>query len=153
MLGRLHQRQRSSRADTQRDLGMLPCCLCNGCRIIIQTVVHIHSGCLLLQFPEMLRCADRPNIFQRIVYRFATQNSNFLVNFRIPHMQPHQKAVQLGFRQGLRSHTAQRILRSDDQMGLWQGIGLSLDRNISFFHRLQQRRLRLAGSPVDLVRQ
>ncbi len=68
-------------------------------------------------------------------------------------MQPHQKAVQLGFRQGLRSHTAQRILRSDDQMGLWQGIGLSLDRNISFFHRLQQRRLRLAGSPVDLVRQ
>ena len=140
-------------------LGLTPSVTWGCSRVALQWMPHNningrpHTQRLpVAKFLEMLRCADWPNIFQRIVYRFATQNSNFLVNFRIPHMQPHQKAVQLGFRQGLRSHTAQRILRSDDQMGLWQGIGLS--STVTFLlPSPQQRRLGLAGGPVDLVRQ
>ena len=68
-------------------------------------------------------------------------------------MQPHQKAVQLRFRQGLRAHTAQRVLGGNDQMRAGQGIGLALYSDVAFFHCLQQSCLCLAGGAVDLVRE
>ena len=54
-------------------------------------------------------------------------------------MEPHQKAIQLRFRERLGSHTAQGILCGDDKMGLRQRICFALDCNVPLFHSLQKR--------------
>ena len=46
-----------------------------------------------------------------------------------------------------------RILRSDHQKRLRQFIRLRIHCNLTFIHRLEQRRLRLRSSAIDFVRQ
>ncbi len=46
-----------------------------------------------------------------------------------------------------------RILRGDDQEGLWQRKSAAIDRHLRFVHRFQQGRLRAGRGAIDLIGQ
>ncbi len=71
----------------------------------------------------------------------------------IPDPQPHQKPVQLRFRQRIRPMMIGRILRRDHHERLRQRQRPPFHCHLLFVHRLEQRRLRLRRRAIDLVGQ
>ncbi|MCY1366733.1 hypothetical protein D9M68_419250 [compost metagenome] len=65
----------------------------------------------------------------------------------------HQEAVELRLGQREGAELVLRVLRGDHEEGRGQGAGLALDRDLLFFHRLEQRALGLGAGAVDLVGQ
>ena len=81
------------------------------------------------------------------------QDLHLALKIRVADGQPHQKAVQLGVGQKLGSRRAYMVFRGDDQKRRGQRMNLPVHRHLPLLHRLQQRRLGLAGGTVDLVSQ
>src|SRR5206468_2673039 len=68
-------------------------------------------------------------------------------------LDPHEKTVQLRFRQWKGAHGSLRILRCDYKKRLGQLVGHAVDRDVVFFHRFQKRALCFWRRPVYLVDQ
>ena len=64
-----------------------------------------------------------------------------------------QEAVELGLGQRVGAFVLDRVLGGRHQERAGQLSGDPVDRDLPLLHRLQQRRLRLGGRPVDLVGQ
>ena len=70
---------------------------------------------------------------------------------RIRRLDFDHKTVELRFGKRIGAFVLDRVLRRAEQKRLRQRIGNPVDRDAPFFHRLEQRRLRLRGRAVDLV--
>ena len=81
------------------------------------------------------------------------QNLSLCFPIRIADPDAHQKAVQLAFRKRIGAVMLHRVLRGHHHERLLQRIGVTLNGHLHFVHGLEQRRLRLRRSSVDLVRQ
>ena len=57
------------------------------------------------------------------------------------------------FGQGVRAFLFDRVLCGEDEERLGQRVPLAADRHLTLLHRLQERRLRLWGRAIDLVRE
>ena len=60
---------------------------------------------------------------------------------------------RLRFGQGVRAFLFDRVLCGEDEERLGQRVPLAADRHLTLLHRLQERRLRLWGRAIDLVRE
>ena len=72
---------------------------------------------------------------------------------RVADAQPHQKTVELRFRQRIGAVMFHRVLRGDHHERLRQRVRLAVDADLAFVHGFEQRRLRLRRGAIDLVGQ
>ena len=120
-------------------------------RIGIDFVGHMDLLRRLDQGLELFNIRHRLDAVQRVGVVAVLHDGDLALDVRIAHVQPNQEAVQLGVGQRLGPGGAHRVLRRQDDKRHRQRPGQAIDRHLPFFHRLQQRRLRLAGGPVDLI--
>ena len=71
----------------------------------------------------------------------------------IPDRDPYQESIELALGQRERSFVLDRILGGDHEERTRQGSRDSLDRHLSFLHRLEESRLCLRRGTIDLVGQ
>ena len=69
----------------------------------------------------------------------------------ISQAQSQHEPVELGLGQGERAFVFDRVLRGDDQEGIWHRVRRAVDRGLTLFHALEQARLGLRRGTVDLV--
>ena len=79
------------------------------------------------------------------------QHAPFGIEIGIEHVDLHDKAVELGFRQGISTFLLQRVLGGENVERLGQVITLTGNRHMALLHRLQQGRLGARAGPVDLI--
>ena len=70
---------------------------------------------------------------------------------RVADQDPEQEAVELGLGEWVRPLVLDRVLGRDDDERARQRVPHPVDRDLTLLHRLEERRLDLRGSPVDLV--
>ena len=73
------------------------------------------------------------------------------VRVRVTDAHAHQEPVELGLREGVRAFVLDRVLRRDDHERTLERIRVSVERDLTFLHRLEEGRLRLRRCTVDLV--
>jgi hypothetical protein len=83
----------------------------------------------------------------------AEQQLAFHQRRRVTEPHPHQKPIELRFRQRERAHLILRILRGDHEERLGQRHRLPIERDLMLFHGLEQRALRLRRGAIDFVGQ
>ena len=69
----------------------------------------------------------------------------------VAHADADEEAVKLGIGEHRRTGRAHRVLCSEDDKRVWQGIRLAVHRDLVLLHGLQQRGLRLAGGTVNFI--
>ena len=145
--------QRTARAEAQLDHRVVARRLGQLRHIFIDRRLHFHGCCLLFKVFQILRRDDRVDAVQWIFCMPLLQNTHLTAKIRIAYRQLYQKAVQLRIRQQLCARGARRVLRGQHNEGGRQRVRLPVDADVSFLHRLEQRGLRLARRPVDLISQ
>ena len=90
---------------------------------------------------------------QNLVRTFSPEQLALGTPVRISETDTHEKAVKLGFGQGIGSRLFQRILGGDDEKGIFQRPGLAFNRNLTLFHCFQKCALGFGRGAVDLVSQ
>jgi len=80
-----------------------------------------------------------------------TEDRHFFHLGRILHHDLEQETVELRFGQPISSFLLHGVLRGQHHEGLCHRIGLAIHGGLSFFHDLQQGRLRFGRSTVDLI--
>src|SRR5205823_13765030 len=93
----------------------------------------------------------RLEVLERVLRPAGAEQLLLVRRVRIADRQLHQEAVELRFRQRVRTDVLDRVLRRDDEERIGQRQAVLLDRDHPLAHRLEQRRLRLRRGPVDLV--
>ena len=129
-----------------------------GCRhqgddIGVQRIVYPDIRHHAPDIPQSIGRKHTADASQRVVRLACPDDADFLGGSRISHTQFDGKAVKLSLRQGVSSDVPGRVLRRNDHKWIRHRHGLSVYRDLSFLHRLQQCRLRFGRSAVDLVRE
>ena len=62
-----------------------------------------------------------------------------------------EEAVELGLGEGEGSGGGGVVLGGDDEEGLGESVGLSVDCDLAFVHRFEERGLGAGGGSVDLI--
>ena len=83
----------------------------------------------------------------------AADDLGLLAGRRVVHEDLHQEAIPLGLGQGVHALVLDGVLGGHDEERLGDGERLSADGDLVLGHDLEQRRLHLGRSPVDLVGQ
>ena len=81
----------------------------------------------------------------------ASEHLLLLLHGRVAHDELEQESVELRFGQRIGALVLHRILRGHDDERIGEHVRPPVDRHLPLLHRLEQRRLRLRGSAVDLV--
>src|SRR5437764_14954760 len=81
------------------------------------------------------------------------KNSDFLLRFRIGHVDLHQKTVELRFRQWIGAFKFNRVLGSEHSKEFRKTIGSAINADLAFFHGLKQGRLGAWRHAVNFVAQ
>ena len=110
-------------------------------------------GGLALPAPQVRRGGHGPELVQGLPSAHALEQQALHLRFRVAEADAHEKAVELGFRQGKGSHLVRRVLRGDDEEGIGQGAGLALGGDLALLHGFEQCALGLGRGAVDLVGQ
>src|SRR5262249_51195856 len=105
----------------------------------------------LLATQHFIRRRRGGQLFDRVYVLNPLEHVVFFVERRIAEAKADQEAVELRFGQRERSLVVDRILRGDDEERRLEGVGLAVDRDAAFGHRLQQSRLRARRGPVNLI--
>ena len=109
------------------------------------------------QFPARLlyrfRGNDRAERLRLPVLAAPFEYLNALFSRRIAHRRLDKKSVELSFRQRIRAHILDRILRCDHHKRLVQKICPAVDGCLPFLHAFKKTRLRFRSRAVNLVRQ
>jgi hypothetical protein len=107
----------------------------------------------LLQLTQALGGGNRLQRFDQVAPIDAAQQLALGGSRRIAKVHAHQESIQLRLRQRKCADLILWILRGDDEEWLGQRHRLAVERDLVFFHRLEQRALRLGRGAVDFVRQ
>ena len=83
----------------------------------------------------------------------AGQQAALRLRIGITHLDAHQEAVELRFRQRKGADLVCGVLRGDDEERHGQRARRAFYGHLLFLHRLEQRALRLGRGAIDLVRQ
>ncbi|PQM46867.1 hypothetical protein C1Y40_02955 [Mycobacterium talmoniae] len=81
----------------------------------------------------------------------APQHRRLVAFGQIPQFQPDREPVQLGLGQRVGALVLDRVVGRQHDERRWQPVGLAVDADLAFGHRLQQGRLGLRRGPVDFV--
>jgi hypothetical protein len=103
--------------------------------------------------PHDVRVDHRAEVLDGELHGVVEHHFELRVAAHVAHRQLEQEPVELGLGQRERAGQLHRVLRGQHQERAGQVAGDTVDRHPPLGHGLQQRRLRLRGGPVDLVRQ
>ncbi len=112
-------------------------------QIVEQRVGNMHRCDALLFGDQFCGRQARLQLRDHVAPFHAAQQLAFRRRVRVAEFDAHQEAVELRFRQRKGADLVGRILRRDDEERLGQHPRLALDRDLAFFHRLQQSALAL----------
>ena len=84
---------------------------------------------------------------------WVSRISQLALGGRVAHRDAHEEPVELRLGQRVGALVLDRVLGGDHHERAGQLVGRAVDRDLRLGHRLEQRRLRLRGGPVDLVGQ
>ena len=76
---------------------------------------------------------------------------DFVVHVGVAEQDFHHEAVELRLGHRVGALLLDRILGSQDEEGIWQGVGVAAGRELAFFHGLEQGTLGLRRGAIDLV--
>jgi len=138
-------------ADAERQLFALARAVDDFESVIVQAGVHLDVRDGVLHGENIANIGDGIERFERIIANTLAQNFLFRFVRGITHLNAHQKAVELRFRQWVGAVMLDRVLRGDDEKGLRQRQGFAVDGDLRFVHGFEKSGLRARGSAVDLV--
>ena len=121
-------------------------------RVRINVIGHGHPPHELL-LPDNILAVQELGQLRQLVTRRRSRDPDFFLLGGIIQLDQEHEAVQLGFRQRIRSFLFDRILRGQHQEGRLQSERLAHHRDLLLLHRFQHGGLRLRRSAVDLVGQ
>ena len=145
------QGDRGSRAPAEAQLLMVAGEMHNLQQVFPHLLVDMHSPHRLLAGDELVGADHRLQSIDRMLAFQHAEHLQLVIERRVAQCEPHQEAIELGFRQRKRALVVDGVLGGDHQKGPRQLAGFAVDRHSAFRHRLQQRRLRAGRGPVDLV--
>ena len=98
-------------------------------------------------------CADDdlPQRLDRVDALLRIEHGDLVLRFGIAQPHAQQEAIELRFGQREGAFVLDRVLRGHHQKRLVELVRLAVDGDLPFFHRFQQRGLRLGRGPIDLV--
>ena len=121
--------------------------------VFYQLFFDVNRGGLILHGNELLPGQDLPDRLQRVDTLPREHHAAFVRRFRIADGQPDRKTIHLRVRQQLRTGSACRVLRGEDDKRLRDRMTDAVDGDLPFLHGLEQRGLRAGRRPVELVRE
>jgi len=121
-------------------------------RVLHDVLAHSDARDELLHIEENLRVEELARLGGLASGRRGEDALLFLKR-RIVDLDVEHEAVELRFRERIRSLLVDRVLRRDDEERLRKRPRLVSDRDLALLHRLKERRLRLRRRAVDFVRE
>jgi hypothetical protein len=100
---------------------------------------------------DVVEVGDRLERRDEVARGVPGEHVRLLGRVRVAELDPDHEPVELRLRQRIGAGVLGRVLGGDDQERAGELVGLLIDRDPSFLHRLEQARLRLRRCPVDLV--
>ena len=125
----------------------------DGLHVVEQGGRDEHLPHLLLQGHQFGGFHLRSELGDEVAPVHAGQQAALRLGVRIAQLDAHQEAVELRFRQRKGADLVGRVLRGDDEERHGQRARLALAGDLLFFHRFQQRALRLGRGAVHFVGQ
>ena len=119
--------------------------------IVQNGVAHIHFSHVLHQSQQFFLVDHGIGPVKGVIHMAVAENIDAALVVGVAHADADEEAVKLGVRQHRRAGRTDRVLRGKDDKRLRQIIRFAVHCDLMFFHRFQQRGLRLAGGTVDLV--
>ena len=119
--------------------------------IVQNGVAHIHFSHVLHQSQQFFLVDHGIGPVKGVIYMAVAENIDAALVVGVTHADTNQKTVKLGVRQHRRTGRAHRVLCSEDDKRVWQGIRLAIDCDLVLLHGLQQRGLCLAGGTVNFI--
>src|SRR5713101_2228099 len=138
-------------ADAERELLALARAVDDLEGVVVQAGVDLDVRDGVLHGKNIADFRDRIERIERIIAN--TLAENFLFGFvgGIAHLDAHQKAVELRFRQGIGAVVLDGILRGDHEKRLRKRESLAVHGDLRFVHGFEKRGLRARGGAVDFV--
>ena len=121
--------------------------------VVDQRVRGLDAVDLRLDLRQPFAIDDRRQLLERLTTIATLEQFAFGIGLRIADLDPHQKSVELRFRQRERPRLGTRILRRDDEKRLGQRPRPAIDGDLFLFHRFEQRALGLRRRAIHLVRE
>ncbi len=103
------------------------------------------------QLHDVVGVGHRLEVVQRGEAPVHIEHLELGLRARVADGDPGHEAVALGLGQRVGALHLDRVLRGDHHERVGQLVGVPVDGDLTFLHRLQQRRLRLRRGAVDLV--
>ena len=147
----LRHRERASRADPEIEVGVLTRGVGDGDDEVNERLVDPDLVDLQLQLEHIVRVHHRRERVERRPRRLLLDDARFVGGRRIAEFDPHEKTVELVFREEIGALEFVGILRGDHHEWGRKVMDLPLCAHCRFGHRLEERRLRPRGRAIDLV--
>src|SRR5216683_754030 len=145
------EHERAARADAERKLFTLARAVDDLESVIVQAGVDLDVRDGDLHSENIADIRDRIERIQRIIANALAENFLFGFVRGIAHLDAHQKAVELRFRQGIGAVVLDGILRGDHEKRLRKRERFAVDGDLRFVHGFEKRGLRARGGAVDFV--
>src|SRR5215213_8821993 len=126
--------------------------------IVLNARFHARSRNLRATMKDRVRIGERPyvNLIETLRIEAIVPTRHYLALVRLVWVAQQDlqlEAIELGLGQWIRSLILDRVLGRENGKDRRQLVSIAVDRDLAFFHRFQQRRLRFRRSAVDLVGQ
>src|SRR5712692_2164153 len=138
-------------ADAERKLLTLARAVDDLESVIVQAGVDLDVRDGVLHGENIADIRDRIEGIERIIANALAENFLFRFVRGIAHLDAHQKAVELRFRQGISAMMLDGILRGDHEKRLRKRERFAVDGDLRFVHGFEKRGLRARGGSVDFV--
>ena len=114
--------------------------------------VHLHPLGCLLEAADLRGREDRGQVREDAA-RLPRYDAPLGLGRGVADLDPHQEAVHLGLGERMGPVILEGVLGRDHHEGSGERVGLVVQRDLRFVHRLQEAGLGLGAGPVDLVGQ
>src|SRR6266851_3880352 len=141
----------AARADAERKLFTLARAIDDLERVIVQAGVYFDVCNGVLHGENIADIRDRIERIERIIANALAENFLFRFVGGIAHFDAHQETVELRFRQRIGAVMLDRILRGDDEKGLWKRERFAVHGDLRFVHGFEKSGLRARRGAVDFV--
>ena len=111
--------------------------------------VDVDAGGRALEIAQRVGGDDRAKLRRR--RERALDDGQLVAEVRVVDDHLHHEAVDLRLRERVRPLSLDRVLRREDEERVGDRVGGRTDRHLALLHDLEERRLHLGGSAVDLV--
>src|SRR5216684_942334 len=145
------EHERAARADAESKLLAFARAVDDLESVIVEARVDLDVRDGVLHGENIGDVRDRIERIERIIANALAENFLFGFVRGIAHLDAHQKAVELRFRQGIGAVVLDGILRGDHEKRLRKRESLAVHGDLRFVHGFEKRGLRARGGAVDFV--